>query len=57
MLYIGGSEVKVLNKPEVAISGTEPEDKSLLWLDSVSGKVKYYAGGAWSEAKCFAVYK
>lgn len=21
------------------------------------GKVKYYAGGAWSEAKCFAVYK
>lgn len=57
LLYIGGAEVKVLNKPEVAISGTEPEDKSLLWLDNVSGKVKYYAGGAWSEAKCFAVYK
>ena len=57
LLYIGGSEVKVLNKPEVAILGTEPEDKSLLWLDNTSGKIKYYADSAWSEAKCFAVYK
>ena len=57
LLYIGGSEVKVLNKPEVVISGTEPADTSVLWLDSASGKVKYHTGVAWIEAKCFAVYK
>lgn len=55
-IYIGASGNKVLNQKEVIISDTAPTLQTVLWIDTINKKVKYFNGTEWTETKSLAVY-